>query len=230
MVDVQHHTSSAILLNNAPVATTHEGCDLSRNLDPNPIDSETQARQLSTLSSHAKSSASFFGDVHAGPEYGMELSFEAMVNDEDIFSQFMDVSDVGDPFYLNSAPFHPVQRAPNNDGDFSSSASVTTSSPVDTACHFKSPYPWLRDWSLSYAKDDSRHTKLVRERAFVLPSADEIQTSIMLYFTYMQARLPVLSEREFHQLLTDEDPKPISLALLYAVLFVTTPVSLGESP
>ncbi|EXJ76135.1 uncharacterized protein A1O5_00643 [Cladophialophora psammophila CBS 110553] len=214
--------------NNAPIATTQEVCYLIHNLDPNVVNNETQARQLSTLSSHAKSSAPFFGDVHARPEYGMELSFDAMVNDEDIFGQFMDVSDAGDPFYLDSAPFHPAQHVPNNDGDFSSSACVTTSSPVDTACHFKSPYLWLRDWSLSYAKDDSRHTKLVRVRAFVLPSADEIQTSIMLYFTHMQARLPVLNEREFHQLLTEEDPKPISLALLYAVLFVTTPYLAAE--
>ncbi|KEF54508.1 uncharacterized protein A1O9_09675 [Exophiala aquamarina CBS 119918] len=228
MADVQHHTSTPIMPKDAPIAMTQEVSYFIRNPDPNIVNNEIQARQLSTLSSHAKSSAPFLGDVQAGPEYGMELSFEAMVNDEDIFSQFLDVSDVGDPFYLDSAPFHPAQHVPNNDGDFSSGASVATSSPVDTECHFKSPYPWLRDWSLSYAQDDSRHTKLVRERAFALPSADEIQTSIMLYFTYMQARLPVLNEREFHQLLTEEDPKPISLALLYAVLFVTTPYLAAE--
>ncbi|KAK5461983.1 hypothetical protein LTR20_005932 [Exophiala xenobiotica] len=214
--------------NNAPIATPQEVCYLTRNPDPNVVNNETQTGQLSPLSSHAKSSAPLFSDVHAGPEYGMELSFEAMVNDEDIFGQFMDVSDVGDPFYLDSAPFHPAQHVPNNDGDFSSGVSVTTSSPADTACHFKSPYPWLRDWSLSYAKDDSTHTKLVRERAFILPSADEIQTSIMLYFSHMQSRLPVLNERQFHQLLTAEDPKPISLALLYAVLFVSTPYLAAE--
>ncbi|KAJ9504281.1 hypothetical protein H2202_000337 [Exophiala xenobiotica] len=214
--------------NNAPIATPQEVCYLTRNPDPNVVNNETQTGQLSTLSSHAKSSAPLFSDVHAGPEYGMELSFEAMVNDEDIFGQFMDVSDVGDPFYLDSAPSHPAQHVPNNDGDFSSGVSVTTPSPADTACHFKSPYPWLRDWSLSYVKDDSTHTKLVRERAFILPSADEIQTSIMLYFTHMQSRLPVLNERQFHQLLTEEDPKPISLALLYAVLFVSTPYLAAE--
>ncbi|KAK5050545.1 hypothetical protein LTR84_003826 [Exophiala bonariae] len=210
MADTQHFLSPETMPNNAPVVTTQE------------------AQQYTTLSSHETSSLQVFGDVRVMPDYGMDLSFEAVINDEDIFGQFMDVSDVGDPFLLDLTPFHPPHHVPENDGDFASGASITPSSVVETVCHFKSPYPWVRNWSLSYANDESRHTKLVKERAFVLPSADEIQTSFMLYFTHMQVRLPVLSEREFHQLLTEEHPKPISLALLYAILFVTTPYLAAE--
>lgn len=226
MVEAQEHAMTTTIPTNAPIAPAHEVGHLIYSPDQKAADEELQARQLPTLSTQTKTSALCFGDAPTAPEYGMELSFEAMVNDEDIFGQFMDVSDVGDPFSLDSALFHPPQNVSNNEGPLSSGASATTPSPMDAVCHFRSPFPWLRDWSLSHAKDDSRHTKLVQERVFVLPSADEIRTAIMLYFTYMQPRLPVLNECEFHQLLTEDDPKPISLALLYAILFVTTPVSI----
>lgn len=156
----------------------------------------------------------------------MDLYFDSGFPDEDILGQYMDLADIGDPFNFHAGASQPAQDFSLNNG---SCASDTTSPSADATCYFRSPFSWVRDWVVSRAHDDGQHTKLLKERAFILPSSDEIRMAITLYFTHLQSRLPVLSEHEFHGLLTGAQSKPISLALLYAILFVATPVSTAKA-
>ncbi|KAJ9602996.1 hypothetical protein H2200_012291 [Cladophialophora chaetospira] len=171
------------------------------------------------VSSDQTSSVGLFNDPHAATD-DMDLYFDNSFPDEDILGQYMDLADIGDPFNFNIGASHSIQDISLNNG---SSVSETTSPAADATCYFRSPLPWVRDWMVSRAHDDGQNTKWLKESAFILPSSDEIRTAIMLYFTHVQPRLPVLSEREFHGLLTEVQSKPISLALLYAILFVATP-------
>jgi hypothetical protein len=88
---------------------------------------------------------------------------------------------------------------------------------------FKSPLTWVADWRV---QNDRKYAEAVEQRAFNLPPATEINKLVKLYFTYAHHRLPVLHERHIYRLVDRvQDPDgnghgtPISLALLYAMLF-----------
>lgn len=229
MIDVQHQSTETLVFDAAP---TSDG-DLIRYVElststPLPTSSNVTETEVSHLNEPAVSRTQVppvlpLDEAHAAvPED--DLYFDSSFLDEATLDQYMDLADIGDPFNFYTGPIHhPVQDLSLTDGSCRSESVISPS--ADAICEFRSPLPWVRDWSLSHGNDDGRHTKSLKERAFVLPSSEEIRTAFMMYFTHLHPRLPVLREREFHCLLTNEQCEPISLALLYAILFAATPVS-----
>jgi hypothetical protein len=146
--------------------------------------------------------------------------------DSEILAQYMDL----------------FEEFPDNDqyGSHTQFAQPVGSSSVhsqipqkDNSSYFISPLPWVSDWTLLYPTDDDSRATLLQQKVFNLPSQAEISILIRLFFTYVQQRLPVLLERDFYILLTQESfqdgqsaPPPISLAMLYAIMFAACPVSI----
>jgi hypothetical protein len=137
--------------------------------------------------------------------------------DAAILEQYLDYTDVFDPSLTELL-----------DVDFTSELSVTSKrleSEHDEAYVFKSPLAWVADWAVDNLRSDRRF-EVVEQRVFNLPQNSEIATLLKLYFSHAHHRLPVLNEHSFY-LLTDQRRRrpmdrslePISLALLYALMF-----------
>ncbi|KIW79443.1 hypothetical protein Z517_06055 [Fonsecaea pedrosoi CBS 271.37] len=144
-------------------------------------------------------------------------------SDEQILEQYMNLTDVFDPSVTAAMSVgHPLGLSP---------ASVEP--PVQHRRHvFKSPLPWVADWVMESHKDDDAYTQLVEQRVLHLPEISEISLSVQLYFTYVHHRLPLLDERDFYLLvngtedeLSERPLTPISLALLYCIMFAACPYS-----
>ena len=228
MIDVQHQPAETLVFDAPPTAdgelTRFVELSTSSSLSnpPNVVENAVSHLSEHVISTQVPSMLPLDESQAAVPED--DLYFDSSFLDETTLDQYMDLAELGDPLNFYTGPIqHPVEDLSITDRSFRSES--VTSPPVDATCEFKSPLPWVRDWSLTHGNDDGRHTKSLKERVFVLPSSEEIRTAFMMYFTHLHPRLPVLSEREFHYLLTNEQCKPISLALLYAILFAATPVS-----
>ena len=102
----------------------------------------------------------------------------------------------------------------------------------DEAYVFKSPLAWVANWSVENLRGDPRYAEVVEQRVFNLPRISEILTLLRLYFSHAHHRLPVLNEHYFYILTgqrhghsPERSPEPISLALLYAIMFAACTVS-----
>lgn len=142
--------------------------------------------------------------------------------DADILEQYLNYTDVFDPSLTELMDFEV-------DSDLSSK---TQDLVHDEAYVFKSPLAWVADWSVENLRNDRKYAEVVEQRVFNLPRTSEIATLVRLYFTHAHHRLPVLSERYFYHLTDQRNSKssgqslePISLALLYAIMFFACSVS-----
>ncbi len=100
---------------------------------------------------------------------------------------------------------------------------------------FKSPLHWVASWSVEEHRNNRKYIEKVEQRAFNLPQTSEINKLVQLYFVHAHHLLPVLNERYFYRLIHGEqgDNKegslaPISLALLYAMMFFACTVRISQ--
>jgi hypothetical protein len=87
-----------------------------------------------------------------------------------------------------------------------------------------STIPWVSTWCRRKL-DKTALEKLTEADVFAIPSSETIDCLLRYFFQFKHPRLPVLNEWHIYCLVNnhpvgnDEIPSPISLALLYAVLF-----------
>ena len=146
--------------------------------------------------------------------------------DADFLEQYLDYTDVFDPSLTELLE---VDFIPEPSSNPRNSRAVQ-----DEAYVFKSPLAWVADWSVENLRGDPRYAEVVEQRVFNLPRISEILTLLRLYFSHTHHRLPVLNEHYFYVLTdqrhnhgSEESLEPISLALLYAIMFSACTV--GES-
>ncbi|KAF2098454.1 hypothetical protein NA57DRAFT_56123 [Rhizodiscina lignyota] len=111
-----------------------------------------------------------------------------------------------------------------------SSASFRTESNSSIAGSqaFSSLYPWIKAWSPQDLTSEQR-TKIASSRATSIPRLQIVNKLVRLYFIYFHPSWPILTERDFRSILHADglsneqgNIKPISLALLNAVLFIAS--------
>jgi hypothetical protein len=100
--------------------------------------------------------------------------------------------------------------------------------PNDDDCPCASPctstIPWVSTWCRRKL-DTTTLERLENADVFAVPSPETIDCLFRYFFQFKHSRLPVLNEWHMYCLLNnrpvvgDEMPSPISLALLYAILF-----------
>jgi hypothetical protein len=100
---------------------------------------------------------------------------------------------------------------------------------------FKSPLRWVASWSVEEHRNNRKYIEKVEQRAFNLPQTSEINKLVQLYFVHAHHLLPVLNERYFYRLIHGEQGDdrefsltPISLALLYAIMFFACTVRVSH--
>ncbi len=142
--------------------------------------------------------------------------------DADVLEQYLNYANVFDPSLTDPL----VADAP------SVTPSCHTLPAPEEGYAFKSPFAWVADWSTRDSKTDERYAELVEQRVFNLPPIPEITELIQLYFSHAHHRLPVINEHYFYRLTQacygkglDRDLTPVSLALLYAIMFFACSVS-----
>ncbi|KIX98586.1 uncharacterized protein Z520_05887 [Fonsecaea multimorphosa CBS 102226] len=134
----------------------------------------------------------------------------------DILEQYLNYTDVFDPSLTELLDVEVTSDLSSKAQDFVH----------DEAYVFKSPLAWVADWSVENLRNDRKYAEVVEQRVFNLPRTSEIASLVRLYFTHAHHRFPLLSEHYFY-LLTDQRHskgsgrflEPISLALLYAMMF-----------
>lgn len=153
------------------------------------------------------------------------LNLQTAFPNADILEQYWNQANVLDPSFIDLL-----------EDDYTNDLSIEATVPASEAiCVFKSPLPWVADWSIQDHKGRHKYTEAIEQRAFNLPPVSEIDKLLQLYFSHAHHQLPVLSPRFFfrlvntHQDQMSADPtEPISLALLYAIMFFACAVSPGS--
>ncbi|KAK5048669.1 hypothetical protein LTR84_005760 [Exophiala bonariae] len=144
------------------------------------------------------------------------LDLQTTFPDADVLEEYWNQADVLDPSLVDLL-----------ETDYANDMSLAaTASGSKTMCAFKSPLTWVADWSVEGHRGNHKYTEAIEQRAFSLPPVPDIDKLIQLYFSHAHPQLPVLSPRFFfrlvnadHDQILAEAMEPISLALLYAIMF-----------
>lgn len=160
---------------------------------------------------------------------------------------FVDHANIIDSAFDFESGRHNPERADVSPGElFPSPPSANDILDENDACsmEFKSPFPWLCDWTPSVHVTKESWRRLHDNGALTLPGVDRLKKLLRLFFSYFHPSFPVLSEHVFHriyqsisatkqQLVNDgEDycfPR-MSLAMLKATMFIASAVRLYFLP
>lgn len=148
--------------------------------------------------------------------------------DSEILAQYVNVAKAVAPYI----PDHELSTTPPPSGwRRPSAANFSPGIPMKTS-RFQSPLHWISDWSIELGDKDPQ-IAMIEKRVFSLPSHADIDKLFKLYFSHVHPVFPVLHEHEYYLIRNPErtsssslPPAPISLALLYSILFAACSVCL----
>ncbi|EXJ91483.1 hypothetical protein A1O3_00031 [Capronia epimyces CBS 606.96] len=202
--------------------------DLSLMQDPKPLDRTTiEDWDVGLLPTAEWNQNALFFSASAGASASAsnltsQTSMGSLPHDHDLGFADLDL-EFTDAAILEPYLHHVDVLDPSTTEFLSIDHNPTLSAAHDGAYTFKSPLPWVADWSIEDHRNDSRYAEVVEQRVFNLPELSKIDILLQLYFSRAHHRLPVLNERYFflltqgqghHGQAQDVSLPPISLALI----------------